>query len=324
MPRGTWSKTPTSWRWASTPLPIFSARAAPKAGSKPAVQRRLVSGAEPGRGGFGRPPVVPLSALGCCQGPRSLPAVRHRLVSRAELGCGGHGRQSACPFSPVGRREGRDPGPCSNKWYLNQNLDVEAARPNPVLHFLRWGAARKLKPIRCSPKLVPSEVPGRRGHGRQPFDPLSAVGRCQGTGSQPTFDTDWYLARYPEVAAAGVNPLLHFVRWGATRRLSPGPSFDTNGISTVSGRGGAGINPLAHFLEWGLGEGREPVSPIPQIFERFATKPTISAAEFERIRQIYTSPLESRSRRQRQKTTSRSGWRGPNSSCQPVSAATNG
>ena len=30
----------------------------------------------------------------------------------------------------------------------------------------------------------------------------------------PLFDTDWYLQQNPDVAAAGMNPLLHYMQHG--------------------------------------------------------------------------------------------------------------
>ena len=37
----------------------------------------------------------------------------------------------------------------------------------------------------------------------------------------PLFDTKWYLEANPDVAAAGVNPLLHFLRHGAREGRRP-------------------------------------------------------------------------------------------------------
>ena len=49
-------------------------------------------------------------------------------------------------------------------------------------------------------------------------------GGFQGRDPSPLFDSDWYLERNPEVAAAGINPLLHFIHTGAAeRRTLPSP-----------------------------------------------------------------------------------------------------
>ena len=40
------------------------------------------------------------------------------------------------------------------------------------------------------------------------------------------FDSAWYLAQYPDVKAAGMDPVLHFVRFGHLEGRAPGPGFD--------------------------------------------------------------------------------------------------
>ncbi len=63
------------------------------------------------------------------------------------------------------------------------------------------------------------------------------------------FDANWYLERYPDVAAANADPLRHFLTIGWSEGRSPGPHFDlvryfdeTPGLESWSG------NPLLHFL----------------------------------------------------------------------------
>jgi hypothetical protein len=40
------------------------------------------------------------------------------------------------------------------------------------------------------------------------------MGFRNGCNPSPLFDTDYYLGTYPDVAAAGVNPLIHYLKWG--------------------------------------------------------------------------------------------------------------
>nr|WP_294525610.1 glycosyltransferase [uncultured Rhodopila sp.] len=44
------------------------------------------------------------------------------------------------------------------------------------------------------------------------------------------FDRAYHLQRYPDIAAAGVDPLIHFVQWGITELRSPHPLIDLNHI----------------------------------------------------------------------------------------------
>ena len=71
------------------------------------------------------------------------------------------------------------------------------------------------------------------------------------------FDRNWYLAHYPDVAAAGVDPVRHYLLHGAYEGRDPGPNFDTRFyLAEYEDVNRAGVNPLAHFLRVGKAEGR--------------------------------------------------------------------
>src|SRR5436309_2110301 len=40
-------------------------------------------------------------------------------------------------------------------------------------------------------------------------------------------DRDWYLKNHPDVAAAGADPVVHFLSHGAAEGRDPNPLFDT-------------------------------------------------------------------------------------------------
>jgi len=73
------------------------------------------------------------------------------------------------------------------------------------------------------------------------------------------FDAAWYLETYKDVAEAGANPLMHYIRYGAAEERDPGPNFHTKwyleGYPDVAD---ARINPLVHYLLHGASEGRNP------------------------------------------------------------------
>ncbi len=76
------------------------------------------------------------------------------------------------------------------------------------------------------------------------------------------FDGSWYAERYPDVAAAGVEPALHFVRLGGAEGRAPGPRFCSFAyLAAHSDVAERGLNPLVHYLRFGQAEGRtiEPV-----------------------------------------------------------------
>ena len=73
------------------------------------------------------------------------------------------------------------------------------------------------------------------------------------------FDGAWYLRRYPDVAASGMDPAEHYLQHGWLELRLPGPRFDTdfylrNNEDVANSR----INPLVHFLRHGRMESRKP------------------------------------------------------------------
>src|SRR5262249_57585909 len=86
-----------------------------------------------------------------------------------------------------------------SSFYGEQNADV-AAEVNPLVHYLRNGAAE----------------------GRDPH---------------PLFETAFYLEQKPHVAALGVNPLAHFLAEGPTPAFDPlsvPPPVSDTGICIVT------------------------------------------------------------------------------------------
>ena len=77
------------------------------------------------------------------------------------------------------------------------------------------------------------------------------------------FDRDWYLTTNPDVAAFGLDPIRHFVEYGAREGRDPSPSFSTSQyFASNPDVAVAGMNPLAHFILYGAAEGRTSATPI--------------------------------------------------------------
>ncbi|MGX9718963.1 hypothetical protein [Stenotrophomonas acidaminiphila] len=73
------------------------------------------------------------------------------------------------------------------------------------------------------------------------------------------FDVAWYLRNYSDVADSGVDPVEHFLRFGASELRDPGPGFSTaaylrNNPDVLD----SGVNPLLHYIGNGKSEGRSP------------------------------------------------------------------
>jgi glycosyltransferase involved in cell wall biosynthesis/SAM-dependent methyltransferase len=88
------------------------------------------------------------------------------------------------------------------------------------------------------------------------------VGAVEGRRPNPLFDTAYYLTNNPDVAKAGVNPVLHYFLQGAQEGRDPSPDFDTSFyLGSNPDVAASGVNPLVHFLGFGAQEGRLPLPP---------------------------------------------------------------
>ena len=73
------------------------------------------------------------------------------------------------------------------------------------------------------------------------------------------FDAAWYLETYPDIGAAGVDPLTHFADWGWREGRRPNLYFDTAWyLRHNPDAARAGTNPLLHYIRVGEAENRSP------------------------------------------------------------------
>ena len=79
----------------------------------------------------------------------------------------------------------------------------------------------------------------------------------EGRNPDALFNTTYYLQQNPDVAAAGVDPLLHYEQFGWLEGRNPSPEFSTtlylNANPDVKA---AGVDPLVQYEEFGIREGR--------------------------------------------------------------------
>ena len=92
-------------------------------------------------------------------------------------------------------------------------------------------------------------------------------------------DVGYYLAHNPDVAAAGVDPLLHFETFGWHEGRNPNAYFDTAGyLAHYADVATAGVDPLQHYAEFGWKEGRDPSAGFDtQAY--LAANPDVAAAQ---------------------------------------------
>ena len=129
---------------------------------------------------------------------------------------------------------GRVPRLFDAAYYLGRNPGVAASGLDPFLHYVWFGARAGLDPNADFDTAF-----YRRQSGRTRLDPVRhylRIGAREGLDPHPGFSTSLYLARYPDVVKAGINPLLHFRNDGRAegREAAPSP-IEPNRLRALDG-----------------------------------------------------------------------------------------
>src|SRR5215211_32130 len=73
------------------------------------------------------------------------------------------------------------------------------------------------------------------------------------------FDLEWYLARNPDIRAAGIDPVQHWFYSASAEKRDPNFLFSVEYYLAQNGGELAGdANPLVHYITIGEGEGQNP------------------------------------------------------------------
>ena len=73
------------------------------------------------------------------------------------------------------------------------------------------------------------------------------------------FDEQWYLKEYADVAQSSIDPIRHYLKFGAEEGRDPSLRFDTSFyLRTNPDITNLAMNPLVHYLSHGKSEGRKP------------------------------------------------------------------
>lgn len=103
------------------------------------------------------------------------------------------------------------------------------------------------------------------------------------------FDAHWYLGQNPDVVQANINPLQHYVRYGAAEGRRPCPNFDPQWyLQQNPDVARAGVEPLSHYLTHGWREGRDP-TPLFRSAWYLQKNPDVAAAGIEPLTHYMSS-----------------------------------
>jgi len=145
---------------------------------------------------------------------------------------------------------------------------------------------------------------------RRSLAPLREWRMMPVVASSGLFDAEWYLKSNPDVARSGIDPVRHYVVFGARELRDPSPIFSTrNYLLRNPDVAAAGINPLGHFALYGRMELRaagpaideRPVAETCDLYEasrpvdpRFSPKVSVIVPNFnhqqylrQRLESIY-------------------------------------
>lgn len=119
-----------------------------------------------------------------------------------------------------------------------------------VSRSMRMGRRLARATGRSGPSVSPYELPIAEG-----ADPEQVALVC----ASGLFDAQWYQETYPDIVAAGADPLGHFMTQAASEHRCPGPLFDTGWyVRQYADHIPDGMNPLVHYLLSGWREGFRP------------------------------------------------------------------
>ena len=176
-------------------------------------------------------------------------------------------------FEQYGWKEGRQPSLLfDDAKYLAANPDVKAAAIDPLQHFLQSGQAEGRATFLTGGTLAADPLVSAAYYDRQLGATLIPAGTAaaqqaawsydttgwqKGLNPNALFDTAYYLAHNPDVAAAHIDPLLHFEQSGWKEGRDASAQFSTaKYLAAYADVRAAGLDPLLHYIAYGQTEGR--------------------------------------------------------------------
>ncbi|WP_187274865.1 MULTISPECIES: glycosyltransferase [unclassified Methylobacterium] len=110
-----------------------------------------------------------------------------------------------------------------------------------------------------SPAWYRLRYPDVAASGMAPLRHYLRYGAAEGRDPHPLFSAAWYLEHAPDLRRFGFNPVVHYLTVGAAEGLDPHPLFDGLWyLQRYPDVRSAGVNPLLHYIEYGLSDLRDP------------------------------------------------------------------
>ena len=161
-------------------------------------------------------------------------------------------------FITQGTLEGRRPGPNFNTVWYRETYQI-AEDIDPLHHFLETGtrignqpnarAAEAIDKLTGDPELAIS----LDAYGRPTIDSR----QYHIIAGSDLFDAEWYTKTYLTPNGIHMDPVEHYMIYGANIGYNPGPNFNSQSYRSINhDLRDAAINPLLHYVQHGRYEGR--------------------------------------------------------------------
>lgn len=154
-------------------------------------------------------------------------------------------------YLEIGAREHIDVHPLFDGTYYAESLKGRLGEENPLVHYLTASASHKGKPHPLFDADWYREQCIKHGIvGTDLRDFLACDPDCQ-PSPHPMFDSQAYSKTYPEVRIAGMNPLVHYVKYGAWEKRAV-PGFNEAKYARLAGlKKVENVNVFIHYLKHG-------------------------------------------------------------------------
>ncbi len=156
-----------------------------------------------------------------------------------------------------------------SKYYTQTNPEIRSSGINPLVHFIRTGAAQRRNPHPLfDVSFYLNRYPDVLRSGINPLLHFIRHGGMELRQTHPLFDAGYYSARYPDVIAAGLPPLMHYILYGGREKRDPHPLFSSEYYIQSRRRRGyvSDVNPLVDYIGFGAAVG---IDPHPLFDSRF-------------------------------------------------------
>ncbi len=189
------------------------------------------------------------------------------LKQAQSLGLSGAEQNPWYSYVLDGERLGLNPHPLFNtRYYLQQlkwqrPLDSDRQRAQSLTlleHYLESGFRESISPHPLFWARFYHEQLGEQKIDGCPLVHYLTSGYKLLLKPSPLFDPAFYLARYPDIAQAGIEPLCHYIRCGDLEGRQPNEYFDARLYRQHCGLLGEGETGLEHYLTWGRFAGKKP------------------------------------------------------------------